>query len=892
MLRIHQIGDADAAKQYYTTSDYFLETPGVWVGKGAELLGLSGRSDRRDFDNLCDNINPATGLPLTVVTRDGRRTGWDFNFNATKSVSIARELLGDELIEAAHREAVDYAIQQVEAAMETRVRIGGRDEDRQTGNLVGMHVIHRTTRPNQDDQLPDMSLHSHVVVFNATWDSAESRWKAAQIGQIKHDAPYYEAIYHNRLAGNLRELGYGIRRKDRAFEVAGISDELIKRFSRRTETIEKTQKEIEKEHGGPIGAEAKARLGATTRLHKVDVREYDLNRYWVSRLTDAEEQQLANLIGQPSYESSHERAVEFAIGHMFERRSVVDERRLYEAALRNGIGSVDVEGVQAECLRQGVLLKGGEATTRDVLAEEGRIIAFAREGRGTMRPLRAALQPDDLIGLSAEQQAIVRHIWESPDRVIMIEGDAGTSKTTTMRRTIPGIDKPGVFLAPSASASRGTLRKDFDNADTITMFLTNEKLREQARGGYIYIDEAPLAGLRDIDQVFAFSQELDARVIVQGDRKQHKSVQRGNLFEILDQFAGLPVGRLKQIWRQEHEGYKSAVASIANGDIVGGYDKLVDLGWVKESQDNKALVEDYLKAIDAGQSVLVVAPTHAEGDAITADIREKLKEQWTTSEDGKKRGIIGKDEVVFQQLKPLNWTQAERADLERYDGSEVMQFHRNSGSFRAGDRIKVTDWRPENHFSKPSHFSVYSQGKIAIAPGDTIRITASGRSKDGKHKLENGDQFLVKEITDGGNIRLANNWIISKDFGHLTHGYVSTSFAGQGQTVDRVLMAMGSESRPAINAEQFYVSASRGRRSVAIYSDMPSDQLREAIQRADIRKSATTLITQPKPTAKPPRMQKFAKRIRRAYDQLREKTFEVMKDLTKHKERERARYER
>ena len=95
MLRIHQIANAANAKAYYTTSDYFLDTPGEWIGKGAELLGLSGRCEQKHFDALCDNVNPMNGRPLTVLTRDGRRTGWDFNFNATKSVSIARELTGD-----------------------------------------------------------------------------------------------------------------------------------------------------------------------------------------------------------------------------------------------------------------------------------------------------------------------------------------------------------------------------------------------------------------------------------------------------------------------------------------------------------------------------------------------------------------------------------------------------------------------------------------------------------------------------------------------------------------------------------------------------------------------------------------------------------------------------
>ena len=108
----------------------------------------------------------------------------------------------------------------------------------------------------------------------------------------------------------------------------------------------------------------------------------------LGRLTADERRALGTLKGQPSYESSERDAVRYAIGHHFERQSVVDERRLYEAAIRYGIGSVTPESIKAEAKRQGLLVKGGEATTRDVLAEERRIIDFAREGRGRFGPLK------------------------------------------------------------------------------------------------------------------------------------------------------------------------------------------------------------------------------------------------------------------------------------------------------------------------------------------------------------------------------------------------------------------------------------------------------------------------------------------------------------------------
>jgi D-alanyl-D-alanine dipeptidase len=67
--------------------------------------------------------------------------------------------------------------------------------------------------------------------------------------------------------------------------------------------------------------------------------------------------------------------------------------------------------------------------------------------------------------------------------------------------------------------------------------------------------------------------------------------------------------------------------------------------------------------------------------------------------------------------------------------------------------------------------------------------------------------YQVTGFTPAGNIRLDNDWIISKDFAHLAHGYVATSHAAQGRTVDVTLLAMGNQSLPAMGSEQFYVSA-------------------------------------------------------------------------------------
>ncbi len=79
-----------------------------------------------------------------------------------------------------------------------------------------------------------------------------------------------------------------------------------------------------------------------------------------------------------------------------------------------------------------------------------------------------------------------------------------------------------------------------------------------------------------------------------------------------------------------------------------------------------------------------------------------------------------------------------------------------------------------------------------MAEGDQLRITHGGRTADNEHRLETGSTYAVKRFDKEGNIVLANGWVVDKDFGHLSHAYVSTSHASQGKTYQRVLVAQGA----------------------------------------------------------------------------------------------------
>jgi conjugative relaxase-like TrwC/TraI family protein len=845
MIRITQQDSAKDAKRYYATADYYSEGQelvGQWGGQGASRLGLEGTVDQISFERLCDNLDPRTGEPLTVRTRADRTVGYDFTFSVPKSVSLLYAMSGDKDILAAFRAAVAETMREMEAEMKTRVRRGRKDEDRTTGNMVWAEFIHTTSRPV--DGLPDPQLHAHVFVFNTTWDQEEERWKAGQFRELKRDAPYFQAAFRVRLANRLQDLGFGVERKRDDFEIAGVPKDMLKRFSRRTALIEKVAGER-----GITDPDRKAELGAETREKKGTALGWDtLRKEWNARLSDKEREALAAVHRRERPTARPERgeglAVDHSIDHSFVREAVVPERKLLTEALKRGIGSVTVEGVAREMAKRPLIrsdVAGRRmATTKEMLALESRLTDFARLGRGRCRPLGDPERPCSRDWFNEGQKGAVRHVLGSRDRVMIIRGVAGTGKTTLEQEigeALAEAGKPVVALAQSVKASREVLRQEagFATADTVAKFLTDEQMQEGARGGVILVDEASQLGTRDMLQVFEAAERLGARVLLVGDKRQHRSVTAGEPLRLLEERAGLPVAEVTEILRQQGN-YKKAAGLLSEGRTEEAFEELDKLGWIKQVPDadrDKQLAAAYLAAVaekkrgGAYKSALVVSPTHVEADRITAAIRDGLKA------GGKLRG-----ERVINTWVPTHLTDARKADPTEYEPGYLLQFHQNAKGYKKGSRLVVGEGaEPPTQLAQ--RFQVYRPAQLVLAVGDRVRLTAGGKSKDGK-KLSNGSLFTVQGFTRRGDILVDGGRVIDRAFGHLTHGYVVTSHASQGVTVDKVFVGASSDSFPATYQRTAYVAVTRGKEQAQIFTD-DRKELLKAVSRPDEPLSATEL---------------------------------------------------
>jgi conjugative relaxase-like TrwC/TraI family protein len=850
MIRITQQNSAKAAKSYYTTADYYSEGQeliGAWGGKAASRLGLAGMVDQFSFERLCDNLHPTTGKPLTVRTRTDRTVGYDFTFSVPKSVSLLYAMSGDQDILGAFRGAVDETMREMEAEMKTRIRRKGQDADRATGNMAWAEFIHTTSRPV--DGVPDPQLHAHVFVFNTTYDDEEKRWKAGQFRELKRDAPYFQAAFRVRLANRLQDLGFGVERKRDDFEIAGIKADVLKRFSRRTALIEKLADEK-----GITDPDRKAELGAETREKKGNSLGMDeLRKAWDARLTDKERQTLAAVHRRETKQARPEpgegRSVDHAIEHCYVREAVVPERKLVTEALKRGIGAVTVENVTREVAKRPLIRSdvAGRpmATTKEMLALESKLVAFARDGRGRCRPLGDPDRPCSREWFNDGQKNAVRHVLGSRDRVMIIRGVAGTGKTTLEQEigeALAEAGKPVVALAQSVKASREVLRQEagFAHADTIARFLKDKDMQESARDGVILVDEASQLGTRDMMQVFDVATSMNARVLLVGDRKQHRSVTAGEPLKLLQDTAGLKVAEVTEILRQQGD-YKEVAKALSEGRTDDAFEELDKLGWIRQVDDddrNSQLATAYLSAVaekkKGGQakSALVVSPTHAEGDRITAAIRSGLKDQGKLA-----------DERIVTAWVPAHLTDAQKTDATEYEPGYLLQFHQNAKGFTKGSRLEIAEGATiPTEFA--NRFEVYRPAQLALAVGDRVRVTAGGKTKDGKHRLSNGSLLSVQGFNRHGDIIVDNGWVIDRDFGHLTHGYVVTSHASQGATVDKVFVGISHESFSATGQRTAYVAVTRGKEQAVIYTDDRMELLKAA-GRPDDPLSATELAQKP-----------------------------------------------
>ncbi len=376
-------------------------------------------------------------------------------------------------------------------------------------------------------------------------------------------------------------------------------------------------------------------------------------------------------------------------------------------------------------------------------------------------------------------------------------------------------------------------RPALQDADTVARLLVDEKLQQQLDGQVIWIDEAGLLGMKTMSHVFELAEKYDARVALDRrplsawlgrTRRRPAAAGRGG---------GAGPAEVKEIQRQSGA-YKAAVKALSEGHGKEGFKRLDELGWVHEVPDDeryRQIAADYVENRRAWQDgARRIADACRRGERITAEIRRTLRQS----------GKLGEGGRSFQVLDNASLTEAERGDQVNYRTRRCARlspersrlYPAGSRSRRAGASCRSTKPPASRCFTPPALSSPLVTW--CGSPATASRPTASTGSITALY-------IRSKTFDAEGDIVLENGWTVGKDWGFLDHGYVVTSHASQGKTVDRVFVGQASESFAASSREQFYVSASRARQQVTVYTD-DKHALMEAVSRADERLTATELL--------------------------------------------------
>lgn len=845
------------AQKYLEQTDYYAEgekVKGQWFGKGAEKLGLSGEVQHAHFERVRQGFDPLTGEMLRQrksadrTAEDGTKQSegrnlYDFTFSAPKSISIMAILGGDARLIEAHDRAVQEALAEMERSAATRVRAKKQQTDRVTGNLIVAKYRHDTSRRL------DPQLHTHGVAANMTYDAEEQKWKALQATGIYERRAYLSEVYRNCLAHEVQQLGYKIENRVRGFEIAGIPQSLIDKFSLGSREREASVAEFIKKNGRePTDNEITvlvrdSRPDKLIHISTTEVRQQQFNRMtqedWRT-LTQVREE--ADLHKGRLKTMGAEAALQHALDHVFERVSVAPDYVILAEALRHGRGQVKLpdltRALRERQDRDEIVRAGDDIATHASLDREREMVERVREGRHKHERMGKQPKEFNLGNLNDEQKRVVEFVLNSRDFAVNIEGPAGTGKTATLRALGRGLQAGGRLMtavAPTLSAAEELKKAGFQNAKTLEELLQNKDAHPLLSGRAIIVDEASMVSGRQMIELMRLANRFDARLIFCGDTKQISSVEASDALRILVDEKSIASVGLRKVHRQESKQYREAIETLRIKPDQG-FHKLEKMGAIHESDifaRPEAVAEAYRKAKG---SVLVVCPTHEEIGRVTTAIRADLH----------RRGALGA-ETKLDRLEPKNFTEAEKRDVRNFEPGQVLVFHKGTKEARKyeaftvlsqdGDTVRArhADGRQINITKKQAKcFGVFAKRDIDVAVGDWLSIQSNLR--DGPYQFTNGERVKVAHMNARDGIVLEDGRTLPHNFRQFNHGYAVTAHKSQGKTVDSVII-----SGDRISRELFYVAASRGRKRITVFTG-DKENLRDSIGVSGQRMSALELL--------------------------------------------------
>lgn len=819
------------------------------LGQAATLTGLTSRylrtlagryeQEREEIDaGLAAGGRPRRAYLIATKNRDGNwrvrrdelvaflrrrrppavRVGFDLTLTTEKSLGVLA-LLGDD----ATREAVLGAVRAGNdlglAFFEEHAAWG-----RERGERIGTRGLTVASFEHHTSRALDPFPHFHDVVANTVVDEHGVRraldardlyWRATEASALATAQMRY--LLTEALGVRWRKAHHG------GFEIDGIDDAVLHRFSRRRNDILDAVRELEEAIGRGSTMEELLSIVTDTRPGKRHEDADELRRNWWKRARKVglTPRKLAAVVGReppPTTRPSDERIFEglaapwgiTADDSIFTRGdvlaalvnfSVLDEdgherplilppsefERLADdfLASHHVVELVPSDAADAPVPRQ--LRHRGVFTTVEMLAVQQGILDGHTEGLDAGRGVVDATSVDHVLArhpkLSDEQRALVRTFTGSGHALQCAVGRAGAGKTTAMAAAATAWQAAGYEVRGAAvkgEASRILGEAAGIESETLAWYLVQDDpettpLRENT---VLIVDEASTIPDRDLAKLRHLASLTGATLRLIGDPDQHGAVGAGGMFRVLCALGADHTPELAQSHRLRDPHDLAAAEALRTGDVEAALAHLA--------------AAEHLHVLDTEVDLYV----------------ELLSRWWANHRAGTPHPMVDRRNRTRRHLNRL----AHR--LLQASGEVGRREVRASGgrAFAVGDRVvaRITnrDLHPED---RPKDY--VRNG----ATGTVVRIHKSPR--------KNRDRLTV-DFRGLGKIEIPRAFFDEhKSRGRLDvgidHAYALTSYAVQGATYD------GSASRIDEHASraETYVDVTRGRHANHLYLTRADDPL-------------------------------------------------------------------
>ena len=310
------------------------------------------------------------------------------------------------------------------------------------------------------------------------------------------------------------------------------------------------------------------------------------------------------------------------------------------------------------------------------------------------------------IDIPKEHQVVVKGLLSSESVVSIVQGFAGTAKTSLTVKTFADIAKSEGYdvrgYAPTHSACVELRNKAGINTKTVEsaiQLIYKGKFHVNSKT-IVIVDESSMLSLNNTVSLINACAACGARLVFVGDQNQQPSIGAGEIFRDMVNSGKADVYHIEGILRQKTPAYREAIQNLANGHVQAFFDGMKDSVIEVKGKDGEVATVEAV--------VGVISREYADTSKHTRDVTQII----TLTNDAKNE--------INQAVRDLLIQKSELSE-----NKVVLRTHASV-----------------DHSDATKHFA----SKLVV--GNTIRFN----SPDERQGIQAGEYFTIAEISDSDNM--------------------------------------------------------------------------------------------------------------------------------------------